>query len=480
MIELETFECPIDQILIGDRARKSEVSDTRLEELAASISEHGLIHAILVELQEPLEELNGYHLVAGYNRIQAFSRLGLTHIPARLCTDADPDEVLAIELVENLQRSDMTWQDQARATVRLHDLKPDQTLEKTCQLLGITSTASLSKILTVGRALDGPNAERLSLASGITAAYNSIGRDTDRAIAVEMETMLAPNTQIELDFGAIERTTVENLFEEKSFHLESDSGVQVTNVPKPAAPSFSILQTDFVQWIRDYKGPKFNFLHCDFPYGIGWDKARKGQATVDVKAEINQYEDSWSTYVTLIASLTEHWPRIMLPSSHLLFWLSADHDIRVETRNMLEGGLAAHGINLEFDSFDLMWHKSDGKGIIPNPSRQGRRTYEVALFGSTGERPIVKPVEISYACPTAGQDRLHVSEKPESMLRHFFSLTVDATTRVLDPTCGSGTSIRAALHHRAAFGLGLELNSETAITAQRELDRAITLQSLST
>ena len=51
------------------------------------------------------------------------------------------------------------------------------------------------------------------------------------------------------------------------------------------------------------------------------------------------------------------------------------------------------------------------------------------------------------------------------MLRHFFSMFVDETTSMLDPTCGSAASLRAAEDLGAKSVLGLELDPNYAKAA---------------
>ena len=60
-----------------------------------------------------------------------------------------------------------------------------------------------------------------------------------------------------------------------------------------------------------------------------------------------------------------------------------------------------------------------------------------------------------------------MSEKSQDMLEHFFRMVVDENTRLLDPTCGSGSSLRAADNLGAASVLGLEINPEFADNARR-------------
>jgi DNA modification methylase len=69
-----------------------------------------------------------------------------------------------------------------------------------------------------------------------------------------------------------------------------------------------------------------------------------------------------------------------------------------------------------------------------------------------------------------------MSEKPEPMLRHFFGMLVDENTVMLDPTCGSGSALRAAESLGAKYVLGLESNEEFADRAREALAQFRTLR----
>lgn len=128
----------------------------------------------------------------------------------------------------------------------------------------------------------------------------------------------------------------------------------------------------------------------------------------------------------------------------------------------------------DINPLPLIWVKSDGVGIIPDPERGPRQTYETCLFGSRGDRKIVSAVANAYVCPTV-RDR-HMSEKPEPMLRHFFRMFCDQSSIVFDPTCGSGSALRAAEAAGARYVLGLERDPEFAERAREALKRARTLK----
>ncbi|GMN02481.1 ParB/RepB/Spo0J family partition protein [Erythrobacter sp. MTPC3] len=87
-----------------------------LDELAASIAKRGVIQPIIVRPKS-----NGkYELVAGERRWRAAQRARLHEIPA-LVRELDDREVMALALIENLQREDLNPVEEARAYQRLAD-----------------------------------------------------------------------------------------------------------------------------------------------------------------------------------------------------------------------------------------------------------------------------------------------------------------------------------------------------------------------
>jgi ParB family chromosome partitioning protein len=94
---------------------RRHMDDAGLEELAASIREHGVLQPILVT-----ETLDGYQLIAGERRVRASRLAGLERIPALVRQLADRDQ-LEVALVENVQRADLDPIEEALAYRQLMD-----------------------------------------------------------------------------------------------------------------------------------------------------------------------------------------------------------------------------------------------------------------------------------------------------------------------------------------------------------------------
>lgn len=104
-----TAEIPLDRIRPNPRQPRQRMDPDELDNLAASIREHGVLQPILVT-----ETLDGYQLVAGERRFRASQQAGLERIPAVIRQLADRDQ-LELALVENLQRADLGPMEEAHA-----------------------------------------------------------------------------------------------------------------------------------------------------------------------------------------------------------------------------------------------------------------------------------------------------------------------------------------------------------------------------
>lgn len=96
---------------------RKHFDETALDELAASIATRGVIQPIIVR---PHPEGSGFQLVAGERRWRAAQKARLHEIPA-LVRDLSEREVMALALIENLQREDLNPVEEARAYHRLSE-----------------------------------------------------------------------------------------------------------------------------------------------------------------------------------------------------------------------------------------------------------------------------------------------------------------------------------------------------------------------
>ncbi|MEE4317252.1 MAG: ParB/RepB/Spo0J family partition protein [Erythrobacter sp.] len=96
---------------------RKHFDEDALNELAASIAARGVIQPIIVR---PHPDGSGFQLVAGERRWRAAQKARLHEIPA-LVRDLSEREVMALALIENLQREDLNPVEEARAYHRLSE-----------------------------------------------------------------------------------------------------------------------------------------------------------------------------------------------------------------------------------------------------------------------------------------------------------------------------------------------------------------------
>ena len=94
---------------------RTHVDDERIEELSRSIRSNGIIQPILVRKVE-----HGYEIVAGERRWRAAQRAGLLKVPV-VVRDIPEDRLLAVALIENIQRENLNPIEEAVAYRRLSD-----------------------------------------------------------------------------------------------------------------------------------------------------------------------------------------------------------------------------------------------------------------------------------------------------------------------------------------------------------------------
>ncbi|MBP9041585.1 MAG: ParB/RepB/Spo0J family partition protein, partial [Anaerolineaceae bacterium] len=108
---------PISMIAPNPRQPRESMSEENLSELAASISEHGILQPLVVT-HDPITGM--YTLIAGERRLRAAKIAGLEKVPVIIRTATD-QERLELALIENVQRSDLSPLETAVAYRQLAD-----------------------------------------------------------------------------------------------------------------------------------------------------------------------------------------------------------------------------------------------------------------------------------------------------------------------------------------------------------------------
>jgi ParB family transcriptional regulator, chromosome partitioning protein len=147
-------EIDLAQIEPNPRQPRHNLHSPALEELAASIREHGLLQPLLLT-SVPGSASGGarYQLIAGERRWRAAKLAGLRQVPA-IVRGTTPQEMLELALVENIQRADLNPLEEAEA---YHELMDDfgLTQEQVARKVGKdrTTVANVLRLLKLPTAL---------------------------------------------------------------------------------------------------------------------------------------------------------------------------------------------------------------------------------------------------------------------------------------------------------------------------------------
>lgn len=137
----------LDQITPDADQPRRAFDEAALEELAASIREHGVLQPIVVTLRA-----GNYQIVAGERRYRAAKIAGLDKIPALVRTLSDQHK-LELSLIENLQRRDLNPLETATAYLKLRD-QFNLTLDEIGQRVGGKSVSTISNTMRLLRLPD--------------------------------------------------------------------------------------------------------------------------------------------------------------------------------------------------------------------------------------------------------------------------------------------------------------------------------------
>ncbi len=109
-------EIATESIRQNPRQPRTYFDDAALDELAASIREHGVIQPLIVSKRDE----DSYELIAGERRWRAAQRAGLAMVPV-IVRESTPQQLLELALIENVQRADLNALEEAHAYQSLKD-----------------------------------------------------------------------------------------------------------------------------------------------------------------------------------------------------------------------------------------------------------------------------------------------------------------------------------------------------------------------
>lgn len=339
-------------------------------------------------------------------------------------TDMTFEENFEAELDENIRREPLSWQDRARAYADLHALRsaqnPDQTLADTKREL--IDRGAPFKVTT--------NASEIREA---------------QIIAEHLHNPKVANARNA-------REAVAHIYKQEEEKIQA-ALIKRSLAALPAKPDLEVRCGDLLTILPVLEAGTFDLILADPPYGIGASGGGFRARTV----HHHNYEDTVETARDVAKAILTEGFRICKPRANLLMFCDID----------LFPWLKEAAANMGWTPFrrPLIWQKSESEGLAPWGGSGPRITTEFIFYATKGQRGMTaSPVDWFGDKRVPHHERLHAAEKPVSLLQRLIELTTLPGDRVLDPCCGSGSTIVACRESKRS-GLGIEKDQDYFNTA---------------
>lgn len=158
-------EVPIEKIRANPNNPRKHFSDAELDDLTASIKEHGIVQPILVRPVKG-QDLGGaqYEIIAGERRWRAAQRASIHEVPI-IIREVEDKQALELAIIENVQRADLDAVEEALGYQQLID-GYDYSQNELAQVIG----KSRSHVANTLRLLKLPESVRTLIAEGSLSA----------------------------------------------------------------------------------------------------------------------------------------------------------------------------------------------------------------------------------------------------------------------------------------------------------------------
>lgn len=423
---------------IPEKRQRRTITKPELESLKTSILSGVLLHAPIVQkigerftLVAGERRTRAIDLIAQESRTFIYDKIEVAagHLPVVLIDEAfDILKRSELEFDENTIREEIPWQDRVAALAYIYDLRKAASPEKTrFEIVKDLIAEAAPQVSASGAS---PTPMHPKAADKVMSRANIINLHLDDpAIAKARNETEAYNLIIRKEQDAFEAELISR-GKKRETNIEVRRGSLLEILPK-------------------LEPAQFDLICADPPYGIGVDTAGFRSRTI----HHHNYGDSPDAARALLSCILIEGFRICKPRANILLFCDID----------FFGWLKDASARAGWEPFrtPITWQKSDSEGMAPWGREGFRRTTEWIFFARKGQRGLIhSPIDVLRHNRVARDEREYGAEKPTSLLRELLAAACIPGDHILDPCCGSGSTLMAAreLNMRA---LGIELD-ETA------------------
>lgn len=442
MIPPETI--PFESVDLGERGRSVY---QRIEELAQSIHDNGLIQPIVL-VPLPFEEAPTidniqmkFGLDAGGRRYQALKQLGTKKLYHATTSDPSrpgyvlkgedqgtPLRRLFTEIAENLDRDNLDWRDEMRLLTRAYRLAETEANAEGKHIL----MRDFGAMLSVGYAdlqaavvihddvIKHP--ERYKDCNGIRAAYS---------------VLLKQNAQELTKLTALKSMQTTPL-KVSQIMVSNEPIVSAQNEPKPEITiplSSSFYNHNALDFMYDLPHSQFDHIITDPDYGISVELLESNMGDAAAGIEQDSVEESIADMIKFVHLA---W-KVIKPQGFLVFFYDLDHHEKFQA--------LATSVGFAVQRWPLIWHKLDYRSNAA-PAHNFCKNIEYVMVCRKPSSVLARAQLSSvYTCATGTvtRDFGHPFAKPLELWQWIYSAICIKGQVVYDPFVGRGTSAVAAI-----------------------------------
>lgn len=408
----------------GDRARKEYKS---IESLAESIKEKGLV--------QPIVLTKDLQLIAGGRRLRAIKELGWEEIPDEYVLmkgDLSSVELRELELLENLERQDLTWKEEIDAKAEIDRLKKelygDSEKDRSRSSWSTRKSAEL-----VG---ESPSnfADDVSLSKAIKSVPELANCETKTEARRTLNRM----------YSRHERDIKLRQYEERD---------NFDDVQKYAKDHFRI--GDTLEGLKGIQSTYSYFAEVDPPYAIALDEITKNKPSRSKADQHVRYtEIPPEEYPQFCEEVARELYRVLGDDAWVVWWFgwgwySTIYDTLIK-------------VGFKVDKVPLIWYKEHSQWANPNPKYLLSRDHEQAFLCRKGNVWVEKSKGCTFIHQgVASINRTCSAEKPVELYEEIIDTLLPRGVRCIGiiPFLGSGNCLRA-LYNKGHTGFGWDLDEE--------------------
>lgn len=412
----------IDLIIVREDRQRQVFNEKALLDLRTTMEKFLLHPPTIKSMEEPV-------LIAGERRLRVArmlrdegipltfmgQQLPIGKIPVLPFNQQDAILIYEAELVENIHRDDLTWQERAMAMAKFHDMRTQQAAERG----EVHTIADTTK-------------EILKL-------------DDSEKPTVQARTTTANAIHL--------GKAIENDYELASAKTESDALKIIKKREKAAerkqlAASVSLIGLkhdlqlgDTFELVKAIPDGSIDVVVTDPPYGADMDK--KGTWSIDN----HEYDDSGAFVRRMLEEIPDQLYRVMKDNSHAYIFC----DWRYFTDWQVALALAGFRVWQR----PIIWYKGS-MGAFVDAKHGPRYTHEYIVYAMKGDREIdVIYDDVISVQQSAHHD--HPAGKPPALFEFLLKKSGLPGEKCLDLFAGGGTIFEAA-HNAKMSAIGFELN----------------------